>query len=150
MKKQKSEAQLYLEQVWKQECIIKNKLIEKQQWMDIALGITASMEGEVVQSSGTKNKMANAVDRCVDMEAEIDAQIDKFVDIKKDVLSVIEQVNSATEYMILHMRYIQYIKLKDIALEWDEEYTNITTAHGRALASVQKILEERANANRVD
>lgn len=150
MKKLKSEAQLYLEQVWKQECIIKNKLIEKQQWMDIALGITASMEGEVVQSSGTKNKMANAVDRCVDMEAEIDAQIDKFIDIKKDVLSVIEQVNSATEYMILHMRYIQYIKLKDIALEWDEEYTNITTAHGRALASVQKILEERANANRVD
>ena len=55
MKKQKCEAQLYLEQVWKQECIIKNKLIEKQQWMDIALGITASMEGEVVQSSGTKN-----------------------------------------------------------------------------------------------
>lgn len=148
MKKLKSEAQLYLEQVWKQECIIKNKLIEKQQWMDIALGITASMEGEVVQSSGTKNKMANAVDRCVDMEAEIDAQIDKFIDIKKDVLSVIEQVNSATEYMILHMRYIQYIKLKDIALEWDEEYTNITTAHGRALASVQKILEERKNDDR--
>ena len=146
MKKQKCEAQLYLEQVWKQECIIKNKLIEKQQWMDIALGITASMEGEVVQSSGTKNKMANAVDRCVDMEAEIDAQIDKFVDIKKDVLSVIEQVNSATEYMILHMRYIQYIKLKDIALEWDEEYTNITTAHGRALASVQRILDERKTA----
>ena len=83
--------------------------------------------------------------KCVDIEAEIDAQIDKFIDIKKDVLSVIESVNSATEYMILHMRYIQYIKLKDIALEWDEEYTNITTAHGRALASVQRILEERKN-----
>lgn len=145
MKKLKSEAQLYLEQVWKQECIIKNKLIEKQQWMDIALGITASMGGEVVKTSGTKNKMGDAVAKCVDIEAEIDAQIDKFIDIKKDVLSVIESVNSATEYMILHMRYIQYIKLKDIALEWDEEYTNITTAHGRALASVQKILEERKN-----
>lgn len=148
MKKQKTEAQLFLEQVWKQECIIKNKLIEKQQWMDIALGITQSMEGEVVQSSGSKNKMGDAVAKCVDMEAEIDAQIDKFIDIKKDVLQVIEQVHSATEYMILHMRYIQYIKLKDIALEWDEEYTNITTAHGRALASVQKILEERKNDDR--
>lgn len=143
MKKQKTEAQLYLEQVWKQECIIKNKLIEKQQWMDIALGITQSMEGEVVQSSGNKNKVGDAVSKFVDLEAEIDAQIDKFIDIKKDVLQTIEQVHSATEYMILHMRYIQYIKLKDIALEWDEEYTNITTAHGRALASVQKILEER-------
>lgn len=143
MKRQKSEAQIYLEQVEKQECIIKNKMIERQQWMDIAMGITANMEGERVQSSGSQSKMADAVVKCVDMEAEIDRQIDKLIDIKKDVIQTIEAVHSATEYMILHMRYIQYIKLKDIALKWDEEYTNITTAHGRALASVQRILEER-------
>lgn len=141
--RKKSEAQIYLEQVEKQECIIKNKMIEKQQWMDIALGITASMEGERVQSTGSQSKMADAVSKCVDMEAEINAQVDKLIDLKKEVIATIEQVHSATEYMILHMRYIQYIKLKDIALKWDEEYTNITTAHGRALASVQRILEER-------
>lgn len=146
VKKQKSEAQIYLESVEKQESIIRNKLIEKQQWMDIALGITASMEGERVQSSGTQSKMADAVAKCVDMEAEIDAQVDKLIDLKKEVIQTIEQVHSATEYMILHMRYIQYIKLKDIALRWDEEYTNITTAHGRALASVQRILDERKTA----
>lgn len=146
--KEKSEAQLYLEQVEKQECIIRNKLIEQQQWRDIALGITANMEGERVQSSGTQSKMADAVVKCVDMEAEIDDQIDKLIDLKKEVIQTIEQVNSATEYMILHMRYIQYIKLKDIAEKWDEDYTNITTAHGRALRSVQKILEERKNDER--
>ncbi len=145
VKRQKSEAQIYLEQVEKQECIIKNKMIERQQWMDIALGITANMDGERVQSSGTQSKMADAVAKCVDMEAEINAHIDKLIDIKKDVTQTIEAVHSATEYMILHMRYIQYIPLKVIATKWDEEYTNITTAHGRALRSVQRILEERKN-----
>lgn len=146
--KVKKEAQIFLEQVEKQEYIIKNKLIERKQWRDIALGITANIETDRVQSSGTKSKMSDAIDKCIDMETEIDRQIDKLIDLKKEVLEVIEAVHSATEYMILHMRYIQYIPFKEIARRWNEEYTNITTAHGRALASVQKILEERKNDER--
>lgn len=135
----KSEAQIWLESVEKTDSIIKNKLIEKQQWKDIALGITANMDGERVQSSGAKDKMASAVTKCVDMEAEIDSLVDKLIDIKKDVIKTIEQLYSPTEYKLLHLRYIQYIPLKDIADMWGTEYTNITTTHGRALKHVQAI-----------
>lgn len=140
-KKVKSDAQLFLEAVEKQEAVIKNKLIEKQQWKDIAMGITASMEGERVKSSGTKSKLSDAIDKCVDIETEIDDQIDKLIDLKKEVTAVIEQVQSPTEYNLLHMRYIQYIPLKDIADKWHTEYTNVTTAHGKALKKVQEIRE---------
>ena len=137
----KSEAQVYLEQVEKLDAIIKNKLIEKQQWREIALGITANMEGERVQASGTKNKMADAVAKCVDIESEIDGLIDKLIDIKKEVTQTIEKLESPSEYRLLHMRYIQFIPLKDIAERWNTEYTNVTTAHGRALKNVQEIME---------
>ena len=140
-KKVKSDAQLFLEAVEKQEAVIKNKLIEKQQWKDIAVGITASMEGERVKSSGTKSKLSDAIDKCVDIETEIDDLIDKLIDLKKEVTAVIEQVQSPTEYNLLHMRYIQYIPLKDIAEKWHTEYTNVTTAHGKALKKVQEIRE---------
>jgi hypothetical protein len=140
-KKVKSDAQLFLEAVEKQEAVIKNKLIEKQQWKDIAMGITASMEGERVKSSGTKSKLSDAIDKCVDIETEIDDLIDKLIDLKKEVTAVIEQVQSPTEYNLLHMRYIQYIPLKDIAEKWHTEYTNVTTAHGKALKKVQEIRE---------
>jgi hypothetical protein len=140
-KKVKSDAQLFLEAVEKQEAVIKNKLIEKQQWKDIAMGITASMEGERVKSSGTKSKLSDAIDKCVDIETEIDDLIDKLIDLKKEVTAVIEQVQSPTEYNLLHMRYIQYIPLKDIAERWHTEYTNVTTAHGKALKKVQEIRE---------
>lgn len=141
--RRKSEAQLYLEQVEKLDAIIKNKLIEKQQWKDVALGITANMGGERVQSSGNKSKMANAVDKCVDIEREIDEMVDKLISAKKDVLKTIEQLDSPIEYNVLHMRYIQYIDLQGIADHYKREYGWATTTHGRAIANVQKILDKR-------
>ena len=141
--RKKSEAQVYLEQVEKLDAIIKNKLIEKQQWKEIALGITANMEGERVQASGTKNKMADAVAKCVDIESEIDGLIDKLIDMKKEVTQTIEKLESPSEYRLLHMRYIQFIPLKDIAERWNTEYTNVTTAHGRALKNVQEIMDAK-------
>lgn len=135
------EVKEYLNQVKKLDLQIHNKLIEKQQWKDIALGITSNMDGERVQSSGAKSKMADAITKCVDMEAEINSLIDKLVDTKRDVIHTIEQLDSPTEYNLLHMRYIQYIPLKEIAEKWGMEYTNVTTIHGRALRNVERIRE---------
>ena len=137
-------AKEYLIQVVRLDTIIANKLIEKQQWMDIALGITANMGGERVQSSGAKSKMAEAVEKCVDMEAEINALIDRLIETKKEVVATIEQVDSPIEYDVLHKRYIQKMQLQDIADCYDKEYGWATTTHGRALKSVQNILDKRS------
>lgn len=139
----KSEAQIFLEQVERLDARIKNKLIEKQQWKDIALGITANMDGERVQSSGAKDKMANAVTKCVDMEAEIDSLVDELIDTKKKVIQTIEQLYSPTEYCVLHKRYIQYKSLQEIADDYGRDYGWATTTHGRALKSVQDILDRK-------
>lgn len=133
----------YLIQVLKLDIMIQNKLIEKAQWMDIALGITANMDGERVQSSGAKSRMAEAVDKCVDMEAEIDSLIDRLIDTKKDVVATIERVENPTEYDVLHKRYIQKMGLQDIADAYGMEYSWATTTHGRALKSVQEILNAK-------
>lgn len=142
--RKKRDAQVYLEEVELLDARIRNKLIEQTQWRDIALGITANMEGERVKSSTTtKSKMADAVAKCVDMEREIDSLVDNLIDLKKDVIATIEKLDSATEYKLLHLRYIQFVPLKDIADMWGWEYTNVTTTHGRAITSVQRILDRR-------
>lgn len=139
--RKKSEAQLFLEQVEKLDAVITNKLIEKKQWMDIALGITANMDGERVQSSGAKSKMANAVERCVDVEAEIDSYVDKLIATKKNVLEVIERLDSAVEYDVIHRKYIQFQTLQEIADHYGKDYGWAATTQGRALKSVQLQLE---------
>lgn len=136
------DAKCFLKQVEKLDARIKNKLIEQQQWRDIALGITANMDGERVQSSGAKSKMAEAIDRCVDMETEINSLIDELIAIKQDVIATIEQLDSAIEYDVLHKRYIQYMELQEIADHYGKEYGWCTTTHGRALKSVQNLLDK--------
>lgn len=135
------EAKSYLLQVERLDSRIDNKLIERQQWRDIALGITANIGGERVQSSGSQQKMSEAIEKCLDMEKEINSLIDELIETKKKVIDTIEKIYSPTEYKILHMRYIQHISLKEIAIKLNREYSWVTTTHGRALKSVQKILD---------
>lgn len=135
------DAKEFLKQVEKLDARIQNKLIEQQQWRELALGITANMEGERVQSSGAKSKMANAIDKCVDMEAEINSLVNMLVGMKKEVIQTIEQLDSPIEYNILHMRYIQFKDLQEIADHYSKEYGWATTTHGRALKHLQIILD---------
>ena len=137
------DAKEYLLQVKKLDLLIKNKLIEKQQWKDIALGITANMDGERVQSSGTKSKMADALVKCIDIETEINSLIDKLIDTKKEVIAVIERLSSPLQYDVLHMHYIQFITLQEIADKYGMSYDWAKQAHKRALKNVQRIRDEK-------
>lgn len=141
-------AKEFLQRVEKLDIMINNKLAEQQQWMDMALSITANMSGErVLSSGGSKSKLEDAVVKCVDMEGDINRLIDELIDAKKDVIRVIEQVDNPTEYDVLHKRYIQKMSLGDIAERYGREYTWVTTTHGRGLQSVQKILDETKTDN---
>ena len=140
-----NKAKEFLRQPKKLDKMIENKLIEKEQWKAIATGTAAQMGGERVQSSGSQQKMADAIGRYIDIEKEINETIDKLIDEKKDVISVIEQLE-LTEYDIMHMVYIQYLTLEEAAMAYCNSYSWATTIHGRALKNVQKILDEREKA----
>lgn len=135
-------AQNYLKQVEKKDTIIRNKMIERERLRDIALGVTASSEGERVQSSGSKHKMADAIDKCIDIDKEINRLVDEFVDFKREVSCIIERL-SLDEYDVLHKIYFQYLSLYDVADMKGKTYSWVTTVHGRALQNVTKILIER-------
>ncbi len=147
-------AKEYLRQIEKLDTLIKNKMTERIKWEDIACSVTPQSQSvtvkrkgklqrenmESVQSSGNPQKMSNAIERYIDIEKEIDS----LFETKKDILSVIEQLE-VSEYDLLHKAYVQYIELTDIATMLDKSYSWVTTVHGRALKSVQKILDEREN-----
>lgn len=134
----------FLRQPQKLDLMITNKLAEKEQWKALALGITAKLSPDKVQSSGSQSKMEDAIIKCVDVDREIDECVDRLIAAKREVIEVIEQLN-AGEYDILHKRYIQYMPLDEIAIVKDKSYSWITTVHGRGLQNVQKILDEKCN-----
>ena len=137
-------AKEYLLQIQKLDRLIENKLMEVAHWKSVATGTTVCAEGDRVQSSGSKQKMADAVCRYLHMEDEINADIDRLVDIKQDIIKTIEQL-PVKEYDLLHKIYVQGMEMYEAAVEMDKSYRWATSVHGRALANVQKVLDERAS-----
>lgn len=139
-------AKRYLQQVGKLNKLIANKIIEKEQWQGIAYGTGTFSDGERVQSSGSQQKMENAVCRYADLEREIDECIDRYVDLRDEVIRTIEQL-PAVEYDILHIIYIQEKELDDVANIYGKSYSWASSTHGRAVKMVQDILNKREIEN---
>ncbi len=150
------DARKFLKQVRKIDKMIVNKQSEIEQWKAIAEGTTAKLGGERVQSSGSKQKMEDAVCKYTSIEKEVEKHRDELIVTKQDVISVIESLENATEYDVLHKMYIgklvtrkdgtkytHYLDFQEIADMYDKQYSTITTVHGRALKNVQSILDAR-------
>lgn len=143
--KEKNKAREFLERIPKLNAMIENKMAEQAQWRGVALGITARSEGERVQSSGSQQKMADALDRVVDMESEINGLIDNLIAARQEIISTIEHLN-ATEYDVIHKRYVQALTFDEVGAAKGKSKSWATTVHGRALQNLNKILEERENS----
>ena len=122
--------------------MLKNKQVELEQWQDIATGTSAPSNGDRVQSSGSKDKMANAVCTYVDIEREINADIAALAEQRQEVIRTIEQLPT-DEYDVLHMLYVQFLSLEDVAERKKKSYSWAASINGRALQNVQRILDER-------
>lgn len=135
-------AKEFLQQVKKLDKLIENKMIEVQQWKEIAENTTANLTGERVQSTHNPHKIADAIGKYIDLEAEIKRDIDDLIAAKKDVISVIEQLN-ADEYNVTHKIYVQCLTYDETAYICKQSKSWVTTTHGRALKHVQGILDQR-------
>ena len=136
------DAKAYLSQVRKYDRLINNKLETIASLRSLATSISVELKSDVVQSSGTKDKMANTIDRIVDLEREIDADIDQLVNLKREIMSVIDKVEDHILIDILYKRYFRYEKWEEIAIEMNYSYRQVTRLHGQALQEVRRILEK--------
>ena len=141
----------FLNQLKKMEDSIKDKLEEVERLKSIALVVTAVsnnviIEGEKhsvdrVQSSGSQQKMADAVCKYVDLENEIDNDIDMMIDKKLEVLAVINKLDKPVQCAVLRKKYVQFKSFRQIAEDLHYSYQYILESHSQALKNVQKILD---------
>lgn len=132
----------YLSQIEKINMMIKNKDAEIIKWKELAFNTSAPALGDKVKSSGAKDTMANAVVNYADIEKELLEQKQALIDKHNEIISTIEQL-PAQEYDVLHMLYVQLMPLDEVAEMKYKSYSWVASVHGRALANVQRILNER-------
>lgn len=135
-------AKKFLLQIEKLDAIIANTEAEVQFWRDIANNTAVNMSGERVQSSGGHDTTAKAICTYLDLEAENEKRINELIAIRRDIISVIEQLETA-EYDLLHIIYVQRKTLQDVMNKYDKSYSWAVAKHTAALKQVQKILNKR-------
>ena len=124
-------AKAYLQQVSKIESLIKNKMLEAQNWKDCAVATTATI-GEIhVQTSGNKQRVS---------DADIKADIRRLINKRQEIIHVLEQLKTA-EYDVLYKLYVQGMTLQEIADYADRSYRWAVNIHYKGLISVQNILD---------
>lgn len=127
-------------QIQRIERMIESRMAEIEHLKNVAVSITPSYDGERVQSAGNKDKIAECVARYVDLEREVDSLIDSLVDRRREIISVIEQVDHPLQYAVLAKKYIQYKSFIEIAEEEHYSYSYILEVHRAAVMKVREIL----------
>ena len=146
-------AREYLEQIEYLDKLINNKLSELYQLRCLAVSCTAPTDREASGSSGVSDRVGKIVSKIVDLQAEYHEIVDRFIDEKTDRIKVIEGIKKPLYYTILHRHYIGvkyaedsptwYMSLQDIAETEGYSYSHICDCQLKALAEVQRVLDER-------
>lgn len=138
-------AQEFLRQYEKQQTIIASCWEEVARWKDVAHSVTGCTEGERVQSSGSKQKMADAVISYSDIQADIKQRIAEAREIQNEIIRKIAQLKES-EYYVLHSIYILGKQFKEVAASKNKSISWATSLHGTALANLQTILDAENNS----
>lgn len=135
------DAKAYLQQVERYENLITAKLEEMDRLRALTKKITSSWKDDVVSSSGSKDKLGDAIAKIVDLQTEINNTIDEFVDRKREVSSVLERIENANQLAVLTKKYLLFETLEQIAVEMNMTYRNVCYIHGEALLAVADLLK---------
>lgn len=132
----------YLEDILAIDSKIANKLYEIEMWKDIAIGVSNSSDGERVQNTSNKQKMADAVIKYTDIEREIDA-----LELKKQrFIELIEKLPKK-HYTFMHDVYIKGMSITETARMNGKSDSWGSSTHLKAKKKLTAIMSEEEGKN---
>lgn len=138
------DAKTFLQQVKLYDTHINTKIEEMDNLKALATKITATLKQDVVSGGGNQDKIGDAVAKIVDLEREINAIIDAYIKLKRQVNDVVDKVTDPDQAAVLYKRYFLYERWEQIALEMNMTYRNVCYIHGKALQTVNRLLESES------
>lgn len=130
-------AREYLEQIAVLDELIKSKALRVGRLKDEAKRTSAKLDGERVQSSGSKQKMADTVVKYVYIE---EVELKALYEQREEVISTIKQL-PYREYDVLFKFYVLGYQLDEIAKRYHRSYSWAQKSHAKGLKLLQNILE---------
>ena len=112
---------------------INTKIKQLEALNTLATSATSVLTGMPHSPNKATSKMADIVDKIVDLQAEINRDIDALVDLKGEMRSKLEMVPAEDYKVILEMRYLCFMSWEQIASNLGLSVPYTYKLHDRAL-----------------
>lgn len=126
-------AKEYLSQARYLDARINTKIKQLEDLNTLATSATSVLTGMPHSPNKATSKMADIVDKIVDLQAEINRDIDALVDLKGEMRSKLEMVPAEDYKAILEMRYLCFMSWEQIASNLGLSVPYTYKLHDRAL-----------------
>lgn len=132
-------AKQYLRQVRRLDNLINAKLEQAEELRGTVMRITQNLDAVKVEKRSFNDKTGTLIAKIVDLEKEINKDIDKLIDLKAEIVSKIDKIENQDYRLILTLRYLNFKKWEQIAVEMGYSYQWVHRLHGRALIEFEKV-----------
>ena len=133
-------AKEYMEQARYLDMQINSKIEQVRSLNELATRVTTVYSDMPHSPNRNTSRMEETIAKIIDLESEIDRDIDALVDLKREIMRVVNSIESAEYRTILEMRYLQFKKWEQIALQMSTDLRWVYRMHCIALNEVQKII----------
>lgn len=106
--------------------------------------ISATVQGNGQPTGKGGQASDGGMSRYADFAAMVDQRIDRLIDIKRETLAVIDQVEDSTLRTLLVHRYINFEHWEQIAVDMHYSWRQIMRMHGQALHTAEPIIARMA------
>jgi hypothetical protein len=125
----------YLSQAYRIDQRINSKINLVSSLRELATRVTSTMSD--IPPSGLRNvhRMEDIICKMIDLESDIHADIDLLIDLKRDIVMLIQSVADPDYQTILELRYLCFKPWEQIAVDMGYNIRYLYKLHGRALES---------------
>lgn len=137
MNRQQTAAKNYLMRAYRVDQRIENKLEQIQLLNDLAAKATATYSDMPGSPNRNIHKMEDVLVKIIDIKTEIHADMLELVDLKKETMDCIKQVDDPELQLILELRYLNYVGWEQIAGDLGYGIDNVFRLHRKALDFIE-------------
>lgn len=117
---------------------INAKLAEIFKYRTMAQSISVAVNPDKVQTSGSQDKMADAVAKIVDLQTECNILVDNLIDKRNTIVKQIESMNDETEINILYLKYVGGKSFSDISESINYSTRQAIRIHNKAIKNFEE------------
>ncbi len=129
-------AKQYLKQARFLDERINSKIEQVSSLHELATKATSTLSDMPGSPTRNTHRMEDIIIKILMLENEINMNIDELVDLKDEILSVINAVDDSDSRLILEKRYINLEPWEEIAIALNTSLPNIYRMHDRALKKI--------------